>query len=137
MNAARTAYYANISIGSPRQYFTVLIDTGSSTLAVFAKMPPQHGNLQVPEPSQKFKGGPKSDRRSRHRRGRGIYLEEPKVGQRKEEEPAKDGRPVALMQAGGGAGGGGFYLSSSTELLCFALLSVFLLTAARRVGRRG
>ena len=45
---ARTAFLANISIGSPRQPFTVLLDTGSSTLAVFARMPASHGNLQVP-----------------------------------------------------------------------------------------
>jgi len=50
LNHLRTEYFCNISVGSPRQSFTVLIDTGSSTLAVFAKMPPAHGNLRVPEP---------------------------------------------------------------------------------------
>jgi len=47
MSRLRTEYYVNISVGSPRQAFTVLIDTGSSTLAVFAKMPPEHSNLAI------------------------------------------------------------------------------------------
>lgn len=72
MNRARTEYFCNISVGSPRQDFTVLIDTGSSTLAVFSRMPPQHGNLRVP--SDKHGRGPDTDhssgQRGSRRRGR-------------------------------------------------------------------
>ena len=47
INAMRTEYFVNISVGSPRQSFTVLIDTGSSSLAIFAKLAPAHGILSV------------------------------------------------------------------------------------------
>ncbi|EKX36378.1 aspartic endopeptidase, secreted [Guillardia theta CCMP2712] len=47
MNRMRTQYFCNVSVGSPRQSFTVLIDTGSSTLAIFAKLPPNQGGLAI------------------------------------------------------------------------------------------
>ena len=47
INDMRTEYFVNVSVGSPRQTFTVLIDTGSSTLAIFSKLAPTHGRLAV------------------------------------------------------------------------------------------
>ena len=47
INDMRTEYFVNVSVGSPRQSFTVLIDTGSSTLAIFSKLAPTHGSLAV------------------------------------------------------------------------------------------
>jgi hypothetical protein len=47
INDKRTEYFVNVSVGSPRQSFTVLIDTGSSTLAIFSKLAPTHGSLAV------------------------------------------------------------------------------------------
>ena len=47
INKMRTEYFVNVSVGSPRQTFTVLIDTGSSTLAIFSKLAPTHGRLAV------------------------------------------------------------------------------------------
>ena len=47
INDKRTQYFVNVSVGSPRQTFTVLIDTGSSTLAIFSKLAPTHGSLAV------------------------------------------------------------------------------------------
>ena len=80
LSSSRTAFLANISIGSPRQPFTVLLDTGSSTLAVFARMPASHGNLQVPSEhhsswreeatGQRHRGSRGRDSRGRDSRGR-------------------------------------------------------------------
>ena len=47
INDMRTEYFVNVSVGSPRQTFTVLIDTASSTLAIFSKLAPTHGRLAV------------------------------------------------------------------------------------------
>ena len=47
INDMRTEYFVNVTVGSPRQTFTVLIDTGSSTLAIFSKLAPTHGRLAV------------------------------------------------------------------------------------------
>jgi hypothetical protein len=54
-NNLRTQYLANVSIGSPRQTFTVLLDTGSSTLAIFSMLPSAHGEIQVQGPAEDSK----------------------------------------------------------------------------------
>ena len=48
INDMRTEYFVNVSVGSPRQTFTVLVDTGSSTLAIFSKLAPTHGRPHSP-----------------------------------------------------------------------------------------
>eukprot|EP00961_Rhodomonas_salina_P196400 2650564-Rhodomonas_salina.1 len=44
--------YGSALSSKPRCAHQVLIDTGSSTLAIFARLPPRHGNLRVPQPRQ-------------------------------------------------------------------------------------
>jgi hypothetical protein len=48
----QTQYFVNISIGTPRQVRTVILDTGSSVLGIFCDPPPKghgpHGHIYLP-----------------------------------------------------------------------------------------
>ena len=56
-NQLETQYFINISVGSPRQNFTVIFDTGSSVFGIFTKCIPNAPNYG----RCTFGGGPKGD----------------------------------------------------------------------------
>jgi hypothetical protein len=46
-NKQETQYFINISIGTPRQQFTIIFDTGSSVFGLFAKAPPNYTHRAI------------------------------------------------------------------------------------------
>ena len=99
MGIGRTAFLANISIGSPRQSFTVLLDTGSSTLAVFAKMPASHRVTMTHDGFHR--PGPRTSTGARRGRGRGEGERAMRL-----QEPLQEGAD-ATAEGGGREGGRG------------------------------
>ena len=46
-NKQETQYFINISIGTPRQEFTIIFDTGSSVFGLFSKAPPGYTHRAI------------------------------------------------------------------------------------------
>jgi len=46
-NKQETQYFINISIGTPRQEFTIIFDTGSSVFGLFSKAPPDYTHRAI------------------------------------------------------------------------------------------
>lgn len=46
-NKQETQYFINVSIGTPRQQFTIIFDTGSSVFGLFAKAPPDYTHRAI------------------------------------------------------------------------------------------